>query len=176
MAPTGKRPLPPSGRTIGAPEHAAESVKSKASKGRLVMLTKGLCGSCTKRTIATRARHAACSGIVAQKSLQAAERCVPFLGDPCQVFAGFLDALWAELPNALAALLRVVHQAGVGQRSQVFGDGLAGDVAVFTQAHDRQWPFIAQAGDELESRFVAQRGEQRCGFTEFEGASYELWT
>ena len=76
-------------------------------------------------------------GIRAQIVLQATEGGVPLLGDLVQVFAGFFDALGAEFPDALAALAGVVNEAGVGQSAQVLGDGLAGDVAAFAQAHDR---------------------------------------
>src|SRR5689334_20135482 len=93
--------------------------------------------SARERTEAARRRR---SRVFTQECVEAAEGGVPLAGDFVEVIARFFEAFGAQFPDAFAAFAGVVHEPGIGEGAEVFGDGLARDVRAFAQAHDRKWP------------------------------------
>src|SRR5262249_1721379 len=80
-----------------------------------------------------------------------------------QMTARLVQTFGFQLPDAFAAALRAVEEAGVFHQPQVLRDGLPGDRKAISELRNRHRPAVAQPSDESQTRFVAQCGEKRSG-------------
>src|SRR5262249_51173717 len=89
-----------------------------------------------------------------------------------EICARFLETLRIQLPQTLALVLAALapYEPRRSERVQMLGHGLARDGAAGAESHDGERPFVAQPGDESETRLVTERREDRRGAPEARGA------
>src|SRR5262245_18650332 len=92
---------------------------------------------------------------------QPGQRLVPLRRDLAQALASAEQRPRFELPDALAAYLGPVGEAGLSEHVQMLRDRLTRDAAAGRQPRDGQGPRDAEPGDDPETRFVTQRCEDR---------------
>ena len=89
------------------------------------------------------------------------QRVVPLRRDLRQVPAHFVDSLWFELPNTFSAPAFASDQARFVKCVQVFCNALAGYIRAFSEFAYRKRAAYAKFLDDLQTRFVTERGKNR---------------
>src|SRR3569623_1152996 len=99
------------------------------------------------------------SGVAAfHQNAQTIDRGVPLIGNLIEATPQFREAF---ATRAIAA-----HEAGLLERHEMLGDGLARELGAFREPHDGLRPIARQARHQPQARGVAQGGEERRRFGE----------
>jgi hypothetical protein len=82
-------------------------------------------------------------------------------GNDIEAASRLLELRRLDLPDLFAPLTRTTQETSVLQNVQVLRDRLASDIDSSGQSGDRGRPARAQAGDQAQTRFIAERREHR---------------